>query len=141
MMYQFRIHIHPRGSEAKARESVVLGGQEVAPLAVEGSPSSFHVTFDRASEILATLPRMFIEPDGAFVWTGEAGGQRWQVDGVLYDEGPRLAYAELAGRCPPNEFDQFLAALGWPAAPVMFQLVQEGVFIGEEQFRRWATQA
>ena len=87
---------------------------------------------------MATLPRMFIEPDGSFVWTGEQAGQSWQVDGVLYDEGPALSYVEMSGRCPANEFDQFLAALGWPAAPVMFQLMEAGVFLSEPTFRSFA---
>ena len=108
-------------------------------LAVPSPVPAFHVTFDRASEILSTLPRMFIEPDGSFVWTGEHDGQSWQVDGVLYDEGPSLSYVEMLGRCPPNEFDQFLAALGWPAAPVMFQIVEAGVFLAEEEFREFAN--
>ncbi len=138
MMYRFRIHIHPRGENIAVGETVTLDKQEIATLAVEGNPASFSVTFDKASEILGTLPRMFIEPDGSFVWAGELDGRRWQVDGVLYDAGPGLAYVDLSGRCPPNEFDQFLAALGWPAAAVMFQLADAGVFVGEQEFRRWA---
>ena len=76
-----------------------------------------------------------VEPDGSFVWAGEDDGQAWQVDGVLYDEGPSLSYVEMSGSSPPNDFDQFLAALGWPASPVMFQLVEAGVFLAEDTFR------
>ena len=63
-------------------------------------------------------------------------GVAWQVDGVLYDQGPHLAYAEISGRAPPDEFDQLLAAFGWPAAPLMFQLTSAGVFVNEAEFRR-----
>ena len=138
-MYQFRTCIHPLATDATPSATVDLQGSGVESLRIESPPFAFAVTFDRASEILATLPRMFIEPDGSFVWAGELDGKSWQVDGVLYDEGPSLSYVELSGTCPPNDFDQFLAALGWPAAPVMFQLVEEGVFLGEAEFRQVAV--
>ena len=136
MIYRFRAHIHPLSESATTIESVNTSGRT---LALEGQPASFHVTFDRASEILATLPRMFIEPDGSFVWTGDSSCSTWQLDGVLYDEGPHLAFVEVSGCCPANEFDQLLAALGWPAAPVMFQQIEAGVYVDEMEFRRLAS--
>ncbi len=139
-MYTFRIHIHRRASEIKGRGEVAIDGAAVQTLDVSpaAANTSLHVTFDRAVEILAMLPRMFIEPDGSFVWTGNEDNELWQAEGVLYDAGPRLAYVEMSGRCPPDEFDQFLAALGWPAVSLMFQWATAGVFIGEEDFRRLA---
>lgn len=140
-MYIFRIHIHRRPSEVASGGNVAIDGAAVQTLACSpvSSNNSLHVTFDRAVEILTMLPRMFIEPDGSFVWTGKQDDELWQVEGVLYDAGPRLAYVEMSGRCPPDEFDQFIAALGWPALPLMFQWAAAGVFIGEEEFRRLAV--
>ena len=138
MFYAFHVSIHPLDRSAVAGEPAVIGGREVATLRAspEATRTPHRVTFDRCAEMLATLPRMFLEPDGSFVWTGEQDGTAWQVDGVLYDQGPHLAYAEVSGRAPPDEFDQMLAAFGWPAAPLMFQLTSAGVFISEAEFRR-----
>jgi hypothetical protein len=97
------------------------------------------VSFDDASRRLARLPRMYLEPDGSFVWTGTAeSGTAWQLDGNLIDRGLQLDYVELKGTCPPAQFDEMLTALGWPAAPLLFQLPQRGVFLEEAQFRRLA---
>ena len=96
-------------------------------------------TFDAALAELEILDRMFIEPDGSFVWTGvTSDGQRWQVDGNLIDRGDCLAYVELKGRCPGDEFDQILKALGWPGVPLSFELTRRGVVVDEQEFRRLA---
>ena len=93
------------------------------------------LTFDDALNNLSRLPRMFIEPDGSLVWTGTADGQAWQVDGNLIDQGDVLSYVELKGRCPEEQLDQLLAALGWPEQPLTFQLPQRGIFLAEAPFR------
>ena len=84
-------------------------------------------------------PRLFIEPDGSFVWTGEEAGQSWQVDGNLIDRGDFLAYVELKGRCPEEQFDELLTASGWPQSPLEFQLPRRGVTLNEAEFRALAT--
>lgn len=83
---------------------------------------------------------MYCEPDGSFVWVSPAGEPPWQVDGVLYDRGGRLLFVDLKGNCPSTEFDRLLGACGWPAAPVLFQLVRQAVFVEETEFRRLAAQ-
>ncbi|MCA9267491.1 MAG: hypothetical protein KDA41_03430, partial [Planctomycetales bacterium] len=103
-LYAFNVHIHASLNSAPG----------------ELRPGPLAVSYDAAAEILATLPRMFLEPDGSFVWTGESPQGAWQVDGLLVDQGRSLAHVEAAGTCPANEFDQLLAALGWPAAPLVF---------------------
>jgi hypothetical protein len=98
------------------------------------------VTFDVATAALQSLPRLFIEPDGSFVWTGEAtDGRRWQVDGNLIDRGDSLARVELKGCCPEDHFGALLKALGWPANSLCFHLVQRGVLLDEVAFRRLAA--
>jgi hypothetical protein len=104
-----------------------------------GSPDSVQplpVTFDEATAALQAFERLFIEADGSFVWTGVAAdGQAWQVDGNLIDRGDTLAYVELKGRCPQEQFDRLLAAFGWPQTPLTFQLPQRGVMLTEADFR------
>jgi hypothetical protein len=98
------------------------------------------VTFEAAFESLESLPRLFIEPDGSFVWTGDtAHSARWQVDGNLIDRGDVLAYVELKGTCPEEQFKALLAALGWPEAKLSFQLPRRGAFLDEAAFRELAT--
>jgi len=109
----------------------IFGSPEGGPLAV---------SFDSANASLAALPRMFIEPDGSFVWRGSTPeGQPWQVDGNLIDRGDVLAYVELQGCCPVERFDEILRALGWPEARLAFQLPRRGVYLAEDEFRRLAT--
>ena len=97
------------------------------------------VNFDEALAALERLDRLFIEPDGSFVWAGvTADGGAWQVDGNLIDRGECLAYVELKGVCPEAQFNRLLSALGWPKSGLAFQLQKRGVFLDEAEFRRLA---
>jgi hypothetical protein len=106
----------------------------------DASSAPLALAFDEALAALAALPRLFIEPDGSFVWTGTTpGGERWQVDGNLIDRGDVLAHVELKGCCPEEQFDELLVALGGPAATLAFQLPRQGVTLNEAAFRRVAV--
>jgi len=99
----------------------------------------FELSFEDAVERISHWPRMLVEPDGSFVWVSSSGEEMpWQVDGNLYDREERLLVVDLKGECPRAPFDQLLTALGWPQTPLLFQLTREAVFLGEEDFRRWA---
>ena len=105
----------------------------------EGNQAPLAMGFETARERLEVLPRMFIEPDGSFVWRGETKvREAWQVDGNLIDRGDVLAYVELKGVCPSERLDELLRALGWPETKVVFQLVRTGVVVEEGEFRRVA---
>jgi hypothetical protein len=97
------------------------------------------VTFESALSALAEMPRMFIEPDGSFVWTSPAGVAAWQVDGILVDGGATLYYCELKGCCPPEPLHQLLACLSDGATRLVFEMVEQGVVMGEQEFRRSLT--
>lgn len=111
------------------------------------SPAGFAVSFEAAAAALEAIDRMFFEPDGAFVWTGSAAGDAanggdataaaWQLDGVLYDRGGRVEYVEVKGNAPPDVLEALWTALGWPATPLTFQLMREGVVLDEPAFRAW----
>src|SRR5262245_46723871 len=105
-----------------------------------GGSAPLPVTFDHALAELSQLPRLFIEPDGSFVWRGtHAGGGDWQVDGNLIDRGDVLGHVELKGSCPVDQFDQLLVALGWPEQALVLQLPRRGVILEEAEFRRLAA--
>jgi len=102
-----------------------------------GAP--FNVTFEDVSAALATFERLYIEPDGSFVWASSSGEPAWQLDGVLYDRDGRLQHIDLKGACPAAALDRLLAVLGWPATRVQFELVREGETLDETAFRRRFT--
>jgi hypothetical protein len=98
------------------------------------------VTFDDALVRLERLPRLFIEPDGSFVWRGTTeASEEWQLDGNLTDRGDVLDYVELGGVCPPKRLDDVLRALGWPEYALAFVLPHTGATLTEEEFRRQAA--
>ncbi len=113
---------------------------QISVHAIDLNAAGISVTFDQALAALEGLERLFIEPDGSFVWTGtSADGERWQVDGNLIDRGESLAYVELKGSCPERQFDRLLSALGWPEVGLAFQLQKRGVLLDEAEFRRLAS--
>jgi hypothetical protein len=103
-------------------------------------PAPLPITFELAACRLESLDRMFLEPDGSFVWVGTAAdGGAWQVDGNLIDRGDTLAHVELKGTCPEDRFGDILRCLGWPEFPLLFQLVRQGIHLDEAAFRAWAA--
>lgn len=112
---------------------------QISVHASDRKAAGLSVAFDQAFAALGRLGRLFIEPDGSFVWAGmTADGETWQVDGNLIDRGDCLAYVELKGDCPEAQLDCLLSALGWPRAGLAFQLQKRGVFMEEAEFRRLA---
>ena len=69
--------------------------------------------------------------------------QKYLGDSVVTGWGTvdgRLVYVEAKGSCPADAFDQLLRAVGWPAVPLVFQLIREGLYLDEATFRRYAGQ-
>lgn len=105
-----------------------------------GDAAPLEVTWEDAAAMLERLPRMIFEPDGSFVVSGDdESGRRWQVDGHLFDFAGRLHRMELRGRCPSEAFDALLQCVGWPAQPLAFEMIREGVRVDEQEFRRCAA--
>jgi hypothetical protein len=84
---------------------------------------------------LEQLPRLFIEPDGSFIWIGPGGPDEWKFDGQLHDSTGGLMTVELkvSGREP--EWDRLLMCLDWPRTQLAFELVREGIYVDETVFR------
>lgn len=155
-LYAFEITLH--GLPGAAAASIApQGGCDSRGCGDSGSFSDAHGTwlaldlprdlvaepmalgFDVALGRLETLPRMFVEPDGAFVWTSPREGRRWQVDGNAFERAGRVLLVDLKGSCPASAFDSLLACFGWPEQAIVVQLVRAGVFLDLETFRRHAT--
>lgn len=150
-LYAFEITLHPLPAESAPGPAFTDAWGTWPTLAVPkpALAAAMAVGFDDALASLSGLERMYAEPDGSFVWTssrsgvagrsGDAGAAWWQVDGNAFEKDGRVLLVDLKGSCPPAEFDRLLAAFGWPAQPVMLQLVRSAVFLGEEAFRRHAA--
>ena len=100
---------------------------------------AFFVTFEEAQARLTQIPRMDTEPDGFFLIAGVSEGQRWVLNGQLFEFGERLHRVELRGACPPRIFDDLLGCFGWPEVEVVFELAREGATLDEASFRNWAA--
>jgi len=139
--YGFHVTLFAEPPGVGVGDDVELAGQPFATLALRSDElcEPMSVTFEQAEEALGELPRMFCEPDGSLVWRGTDGDRSWQVDGLLSDRQGRLLSVQLRGDCPPAEFDRLLTAVGWPEVSMVFQLAREGVILGEDEFRRWAS--
>lgn len=143
-MLAFHATIHSRPDGAQSGPEVVLDGQPyrtvLVPHEVLGA-AAFGCSFEAAAQALASLERLYCEPDGSFVWVSPHGEPPWQVDGNLYDKDQRLRFVDIKGQCPADQFDRMLAAFGWPAARLLFQVVRAAVLLEEDEFRRFASQA
>lgn len=140
MSLAFHVAIHPRSADIGEGPVVVFDRGEFSTLRPSSADlgKTFHRTFEDVLDGLAKLPRMFVEPDGSFVWVSSPGEPAWQLDGMLYDRDERLLYIELKGTCPAERLDQLLSVIDWPRTSVMFQLLREAVFLSEAEFRRYA---
>lgn len=144
-LYAFEITLQARPPEATAGQPFVdaWGTWPTLDVPRESLATPLAIGFEDALERLAAIERLYVEPDGSFVWSCSRGGDgerghSWQVDGNAYDRVGRLLLVDLKGSCPPEEFDRLLAACGWPDQPVMMQLVRAAVFVDEATFRRHA---
>lgn len=136
----FHVAIHPRSAAVAEGPIVLLDRGEFPTLlhSKDDVAGGFRLSFEEVCQALGQLPRMFIEPDGSWVWVSASGEPAWQLDGMLFDRDERLLYVEVKGSCPTDAFDRLLAAIGWPQTRVMFQLLREAVFLSEAEFRRYA---
>jgi hypothetical protein len=144
-MLAFHVTVHAKGGGVTPGPVVELTGQAGVKLTVttlamsaEELAQPFDISFEEAAERLARLERMFVEPDGSFVWVSSADEPRWQVDGNLFDRNGRLLLVDLKGTCDERQFDALLTALGWPETPLVFELVREAMFVDEATFRQYA---
>lgn len=137
-LYAFEITLHGLPAPAPGATSCFSDSHGTWPtLAVspEAVAEPMPIGFDEALGLLDVLPRMFVEPDGAFVWTSPREGRRWQVDGNAFERAGRVLLVDLKGSCPAAAFDSLLASFGWPEQVLVVQLVRAGVFLDLETFR------
>jgi len=139
-IYAFDITLHHRGDAVPGPvHGDDRGRWPTLDLPREQLVVPIAMPFDDAMQRLSALERMFVEPDGSFVWVSPREGPSWQVDGNAFERDGRVQLVDLKWSCPPEAFDRLLAAFGWPHEPIMMQLVRAAVLLDEETFRRHAT--
>ena len=140
-MLNFDATIHARPERVAPDRQLVLNERTVTTLALAGTDlyTPYPITFEMAEAALGAIEGLFCEPDGSFVWGRGVTPHRWQIDGHLFDRNERLLYVAIKGSAPEPEFDRLLAALGWPATPLVFQLQRHSVVLDEAEFRRFAS--
>ncbi len=68
-------------------------------------------SFERLADQLATIPGMFFEMDGSFVWVDHHPAQLYQMDGMVYDRADKIEYVEIKGACSVRQWQTLCQAL------------------------------
>lgn len=99
---------------------------------------ALRVSLETALANLEQLPRMFVELDGSFLWTGprsdtpsdsRSDSKHWQLEGTIYDDGQVVRYIDLRGDCPLSAWKTFLAALEATLDAVTLELVESDLIV------------
>ena len=132
-LFRQHIHIYHRIADSPAANPFSMENA-ASRIAADLQASRFEISFEQAFERLESLPRMFIELDGSFVWSGQQDASRWQIDGMLYDRNGRLQRAELAGQAPRHHWEQLLNIFGQPLDTLTIHCLQQQRFIQPAEF-------
>ncbi len=134
------LHLYSRPVDLKACGSRELCGRSITTLACQGlANSQFEVSFEQTVALLGRLERMFVELDGAFVWSGNSASRIWQMDGMLYDRDGHLNRIELKGHCPKSAWQELLSAFGWPQQSMVVHLIEHQCFVELPEFLECLT--
>ena len=141
-MYAFECSLHaPPDSDAPASGEPLTdpcGQWPTLLIAQDQLSTPLSIGFDDVLNQLGSLPRLYAEPDGSFVWTSPQENTRWQVNGNLYERNDRVLFVEIKGSCPASEFDQLLACFLSDEKACVVQLTRPAVFVTVEVFRAHA---
>lgn len=134
---KFHIVIRATPNAELLTRTITLEGRDVDALIVPADlqATPLEVSFEQAAEILATFPRMHVEPDGSFVWVSLAEAtEAWQIDGNLYDRDRSLIAIDLKGTCHRTQLGALFDVFRAGGRELMIELVQDGVFVRERDF-------
>ena len=68
-------------------------------------------SFESLAEKLGSLPGMFFEMDGSFVWVDHDFTPASQMDGMVYDRQGKLEYVEIKGACNAQQWHTLCQAV------------------------------
>lgn len=132
--------IHARPEHIERADPFTDNPEAALPLSVHPRQLDvpFAVSFEQSMWQMDRLPRMLVEPDGSFVWTGQEDLLAWQLDGNLFDRNGRLLYVVVRGRCPDDRWSELLNCFGWPESAILIQSVAAAVYLEEPVYRKLA---
>jgi len=125
--------VHAAPERMLTCSEVTLGGHSLEALSLPTSWLSrpLAVSFDEVLSRLEQLPRLYIEPDGSFIWIGPTGPAEWKIDGQLHDSASGLMTIELKVEGDSPDLCAIFHCLDWPAESLVFQLVREGIYVDD----------
>lgn len=143
-LLRFQANVYALPDTAMPGPARSLRGRDYATLVGDGGgpplfTSPLPSSFEEIQRRLMELPRCDCEPDGFFLVTGHEDRVFWRLNGHMHEYDGRMHRVELNGECPPSSLDGLLAILGGGSTPLAFELVQEGVTLREDDFRRLAA--
>lgn len=68
-------------------------------------------SFESFAEKLGSMPGMFFEMDGSFVWVDHDFRPASQMDGMVYDRHGKLEYVEIKGACNTGQWHSLCQAV------------------------------
>ncbi|TWU23058.1 hypothetical protein Pla52o_25920 [Novipirellula galeiformis] len=78
-------------------------------------------TFEQAASRLESLPKLFFELDGSFVWSPD---RSQQIDGMLYDAQDQIQYVDLQGQCSLESWRKLITAIvGGPSEDCVVMVI------------------
>jgi hypothetical protein len=134
------VHAWPTGDVGRERISLFGFDVTVCRMSSQRLARPIALPFEDVLERLSALARLFIEPDGSFVWVDPSSNSpAWQIDGQLHDSAAGLMTVELKLAGVRPDWTNVLRCLDWPAQPLIFQLVQQGAFLDEDSWKAVCT--
>ena len=140
-MNDFHVIVRPVGSACldpisdASWNGIAMEAWRVSPDSAALGAQGFGVDYETVSNQLVTIPRLFLEPDGSFVWVSSADPDH-RIDGQTTDDGRQLLYVELRGRCEWNQFANVIEHFGVSVSGLIFQLLPEALLIKASQLRQ-----
>ena len=127
---QLNLHLYARPDRLESGPPLTVGDASLRTLLAPNlALGCMQVSFEQVLQRLEELPRLYIELDGSFVWTGQTELQAWQLDGMLYDYAQHLQRVELKGACPLESWQVLCAALGSPEQALVAHLLDHQRFV------------
>ena len=148
-MLSFHANLYARPAGLALGAAILLRGAAIRPLEWSDPSRVFRralpLSFDQAVARLLALDGVDVEPDGFLVAAGRHGeGPLWRVRGQLFEFNESLHRVTLHGTCPAANFDLLVGCFRDHEADarstaLVYELVEEGVVLCEDEFRRWAA--
>ena len=144
----------------------VFGALET-PSGAAGSPSALNrgnyarlpIQFEDLLAQLERFPRLFIELDGSFLWSGpsaeatdaevkansspvraelafmnDRAATPWSLEGMIYDDTESVRYLELKGKCPRDAWLLLVASLNAVPEELSIELLGESQVVSGKWF-------